>query len=114
MEDKEKGVKKYSYIRKPFARNGWYAFFTALMVLLLTLTSLIMSVRAEGSSGMITGALGISSMLFSVMGMVFSVLAGREQEKNQVFTAIGFFACVILLLFWIVLTVLGAISSGGV
>ena len=109
MPDKE--LKKYSYIKKPFARNGWYAFFTALMVLILTVLTLYMSVRMQGESTMLSGALGLSCLLFSGMGILFSWLSHKEEEKDQLFANIGLGLSLLILLFWIVLTIMGLLQE---
>ncbi|HIU78321.1 MAG TPA: hypothetical protein IAB09_02725 [Candidatus Avilachnospira avicola] len=106
---KEKELKKYSYIKKPFAKNGWYAFFTSLMVLLLTFLTISMSVRMAGQTGMLSGALGLSCLLFSLMACFFAFLGIKEQEKNHAFAYAGAVIGGLLFIFWIGLIIAGAL-----
>ena len=103
----EKELKKYSYIKKPFAKNGWYAFFTTLMVVVLSILDIYLSVRNLGTSTMLAGALGISCMLFAAMGIVFAAMGLREPEKDQIFSYLSMAVDILILLFWCGITALG-------
>ncbi len=104
----EKELKKYSYIKKPFAKNGWYSFFASLAVVILTVATIYMAVRSRGESPLAAGVLGISCILFSLMGIVSAVLGIREQETAHLFAYIGGALSVLMLLSWVGIVVIGA------
>ena len=52
---------KISYVRHPFARNGFFSFGLGLLSLGLAAASIVLSVRGGGQGGMVIGALGFSS-----------------------------------------------------
>ena len=52
---------KISYVRHPFARNGFFSFGLGLLSLGLAAASIVLSVRGGGQGGMVIGALGFVS-----------------------------------------------------
>lgn len=105
----EKKLKKYSYIKKPLAKNGWYALFTTLFALLLFGADIYISVRAGGQAPMLAGALGISSMLFSVMAVIFAAFGLKEPETAHLLSYISIGIDVIMLILWAGIIFLGAL-----
>ena len=86
---------KVSYVRYPLARNGFFSFG-------LGLVSLGFAVGA-----MVIGALGFSSIAFGLMGLWYSFLAFREQEKNYIFAKIGLGLQIVVLICWIMVIIVG-------
>lgn len=60
---------KVSYIRHPFAKNSYFSLGLGLVCMLLATGTMIVSVRNAGQAGLITGALGFSSIVAAVMGI---------------------------------------------
>ena len=98
---------KVSYIRHPFAKNGFFSFGLGLVSLAFAAGTLILSVRRGGQGGMVTGALGFSSIVFGLMGLWYSFLAFREQEKNYIFAKIGLGLQIVVLICWIMVIIVG-------
>lgn len=101
------GEKKYSYIRKSFARNGFYSLGLSILSLVLLCTVLYAAVSDMGQIGLTAAAAGVFSMVLSLMSLWFALLSLREPDRNRVFSAIGGCLAVLLLLLWI-----GVISVG--
>ena len=105
----ENGIKekKYSYIKKPYARSGFYCFSLSVFALLLFLLTMWLSLRAGGSGGMNTGALGFTSMVMLVFSLWFMRLSFQEKEHNYLFAKIGGCLSGVLLLIWIGILIVG-------
>lgn len=101
------GEKKYSYIKKSFARNGFYSIGLSVLSLILFGAVFAAAVSGMGQSGLPAAAAGVFSMVLSVMSLWFAVLSLRESDRNRVFSAIGGGMSALLLLLWI-----GIVSVG--
>lgn len=101
------GEKKYSYIKKAFAKNGFYSFFLALFSFLLLLLAMALSFSHAGQSGMNTGAIGLFSLLIAGMSLWFTVLSFRESGRNYLFARIGGILSGGLLLIWLGILIAG-------
>ena len=69
---------KVSYIRHPFAKNSYFSLGLGLVCMLLATGTMIVSVRNAGQAGLITGALGFSSIVAAVMGIWFGFISFME------------------------------------
>lgn len=107
MAEKEQTKKKYSYIKKPFSKNGWYSFFLGLIALLLTIITLLLTLQQQGQAELICAALGVTGLLASAMGLWFTALSFREQGRNAVLARIGGILSGILLLLWLLIAAIG-------
>ena len=92
--------KLYSYIKKPFSRNGWYAFGSSVPAFLIALCVLIYSVAAGGDVGLTAGAFGLISLLFSLSGLAFSFAGMADRDYNRVFAAVSMAISVITIAEW--------------
>ena len=72
---------KVSYIRHPFAKNSYFSLGLGLVCMLLATGTMIVSVRNAGQAGLITGALGFSSIVAAVMGIWFGFIFYGERKK---------------------------------
>ena len=102
----ESKKKRYSYIKYPFSRTGWYCIAIGLIAALLTAFVLLSAVRMRADVSMFTAAAGLSSILIDLCGMVFLFNALKEKEKNHVFTLIGGVLLAAVLIIWICVFVL--------
>lgn len=98
---------KISYIRKPFARKSFVALPFAAASLACCVVSLYLSIRRQGDGGLNVAAWGLSSMIFSVVALVYGLLSFLEKEMNYILAKIAIGAGGILLVFWICLTIVG-------
>lgn len=101
------GEKEYSYIKKSFARNGFYSLGLSVLSFILFCVVLFRAVSGMGQSGLTTAAAGVFSMVLSLMSLWFAVLSFREPGRNRIFSGIGGCLAILLLLLWI-----GVISVG--
>lgn len=98
--------KRYSYIREPFCRDGWFCFGLGLIAALLTIITAVCSIKDNGCVPAVLAAAGISALLIDIAGMIFVVSALRERHKNQLFTAVGGILLAAVLIAWAVIIVL--------
>ena len=97
----EPGKKRYSYIRYPFSRTGWYCIGIGAAAVLLTGAALVTAVRASSEVGLFTAAVGLSAILIDLCGMVFLFNALKEKEKNHIFTLLGGAMLIGVLAMWV-------------
>ncbi len=98
---------KISYIKNPFAYNGFFSFGCILISIILGTISLRTSVLSQGEAGMLVGALGLSSGIFSIASIFYAVAAFGELEKNVIFAKISIVLGSLITLFWICTTIVG-------
>lgn len=98
---------KVSYIRHPFAKNSYFSLILAVLSLLLIVGAMVLSVRSAGQGGMVTGALGFSSIAAAAMGIWFGILSFTEKEKNYILAKIGLVLALIVLIFWLMVIIVG-------
>ncbi len=98
---------KVSYIRHPFAKNSYYSLALAVLGLLLAAASMALSVRNAGQGGLVTGALGFSSIAAVVMGGWYGLLSFTEKEKNYILTKIGLGIILVVVVFWLMVIIVG-------
>lgn len=98
---------KISYIRKPFARKSFVALPFAVAALACCVVSLALSVRLQGNGGLNVAAWGVSSMVFSVVALVYGLLSFLEKEMNYILARIAVGTGAVLVIFWFCLTIVG-------
>ena len=96
---------KVSYIRHPFAKNSYFSLGLGLVCMLLAPGTMIVSVRNAGQAGLITGALGFSSIVAAVMGIWFGFISCMEKEKNYILAKIGVGIALVVIIFWLMVLV---------
>lgn len=99
--------KKYSYIKKPYARNGWYSLVAALLALLVSVLIFGSAVRANGALSLVFGAFGLCGGAAALLGLWFAQLGLREAGRNKLFAKLGAVLSALLLLLWIVIAAIG-------
>ena len=109
----DKKIKKYSYIKKPLARNGIYSFIIALIVLAATVATIYASARSAGGSPLVSGALGLCCMLYSLLGIFLALLSKKEAERNYILSYIGAAICLLVFLSWLILSAMGYMALNG-
>lgn len=98
--------KRYSYIKKKFSITGFYCFALACIALVLTLLPLAEAVRTRGEVSMFMSAMGLSSMLTDLTGLVFAVRSLRERECSHLFSIIGTIMLLAILIAWTAMLVM--------
>lgn len=99
--------KKVSYIRKPLAKHSKWSLGLCAAGLILFAGTMYITVREQGQSGMYAGALGFSSMVFSMLGLWYSVHAFMEKEKNYILARISLPVSGLLVILWLVMIIIG-------
>lgn len=100
-------AKKYSYIRYPYSRNGWYSFTLSILSLVLTAGILTASVMKKGQTEIMTGILGFTAAVFCFMGLWFAAGSLMERKKNRLFSYIGGGISLVLCAVWALIIVSG-------
>lgn len=101
-------MKRYSYIKYPYSRNGWISFALSAVSFLLTVFVLVVSAARGGNTDVFHAACGFTAIVMSLMGMWFSFLALSEKEKNYLFALIGGGTCLLLCIIWVVVVINGS------
>ena len=99
--------KKVSYIRKPLAKHSKWSLGLCAAGLILFAGTMYITVREQGQSGMYAGALGFSSLVFSILGLWYSAHAFMEKEKNYILARISLPVSGLLVILWLVMIIIG-------
>lgn len=102
--------RKISYIKKPFARKSLVSLPFALLALASCVVSLAISVHHQGSGDINVAAWGVTSMIFGVIALCYSITSFVEQEKNYILAKISLAISSLLLVFWICMVVVGLVG----
>lgn len=106
----QRGKRKISYIKKPFAANSRISLPAAVLSLILWGVSLYLSVRLQGQGDLNVAAWGLSSMICSVVALVYGGFSLIEKEKNYILAKIGMAVGGIVTLFWLCMIIVGLLS----
>ena len=100
---------KVSYVRNPFAKNGYYCLALAVLSLALGGAGMYLSVASAGQGGLNTGALGFSSIAAALMGLWYGVCSFTEKDRNYILAKIGLSISLVLLIVWGVIIITGIV-----
>lgn len=103
----QKGNRKISYIKKPFARKSFVSLGASAIALLCCGVSLWLSVKMEGKGGLNMAAWGVSSLLASGVGVAYGLASFTEQEKHYGLAKAGLVISGSLGLLWLCLIIAG-------
>lgn len=95
--------KQYSYIKKPFARNGWIAAVLAVFSCGLTQGILFVSVQNNGDVGFLSALLAVFAILFDISGVMFGIAGMLEKDKNYIIVIASFIVEIAILLEWVLI-----------
>lgn len=98
---------RVSYVKKPFARNSLFSVGLAAAALVFLGLGLGGAVRAQGQAALTVGALGLCSLLVSIVAVWYGVRSFREKEKNYILARIGTGVGIVLILAWFIMILLG-------
>lgn len=101
---------RISYIRKPFARKSLISFPFSMAALICGLVSLGISAHMQGQGEVNVAAWGLSSIIFAVISLCYSVTALLEKEMNYLLAKISLGISGVLLVFWTCLVLVGLIG----
>ena len=80
-----------------------------VLSIIILLTLCIVSGHAKGRAGMEIGALGLATMVLSIIGFVLAVRCNKEEDIYHVTPAVGSVLNGIMILLFMVLFIKGAI-----
>ena len=103
--------KKYSYIKKPFAKNGWYSLPLAFLAMLMTAFTFTRAVHSGGTLPIAYAALGLTGAVFAAFGLWFAALGLMEAGKNHVISIVCAVLSGLTVLYWILVVAAGALLS---
>ena len=110
MEKKRKEKKyKYSYLKKPFSKDGWLSFGMGILTVFMTGVVAFRAVACPDMVGLFEAAVGMSCIVLDVMGIWFAVLTASERDSNRTFSLAGFVICLTLLVLWLAVAVYGTV-----
>lgn len=93
--------RRYSYLKYPFSRSGWYCLSVGLLALVLTAAVVITATLDSAAVSKFAASVGFSAMAADICGIVFLIKALREKQKNHIFTLIGGLMLVGVLALWV-------------
>lgn len=105
-----KNKQKISYIKKPFAGRSFVALGFAAAALACCMVSIGLSIRQQGNGDMNVAAWGLSSIIFSVVALVYGLLSFLEKEKNYILAKISIGVGGLLLVLWFCLVLVGLLG----
>ena len=98
---------RISYIRKPMAEHSFLCIGLAAVGLILGTAGIALSVRAQGNTPLGAVSVCFSSLLFSIVSLIYGRKSFQEKEKNYILAKIGTAAGGILVILWLVMIMIG-------
>lgn len=98
---------KVSYIRKPFAKRSFLSLGLSVGALILGIIGIISAVMSKGQVQLNVAAVCFSSLLISLVSMVYGLLSFLEEGKKHMLSKIGMGISFCLIIFWAVLIIIG-------
>lgn len=95
--------KQYSYIKKPFAKNGWISLALSFISFFVTQGLLCASIINHGNVGKLSSALALCAVFIAFPGAAFGVAGLGEKEKNHIMVFISVFAEIMVLVEWVLI-----------
>ena len=102
---------RYSYIKYPYSKNGWYALGLGIAGLLLTAAVIVSVIVQNCNVGYTSAALGFTCIVMQLMGLWFTVLGIIEKDTKKLFVKIGGVMCGFFLVFWAVVIIIGIVRA---
>ena len=102
-----KGPTKISYIRKPLARRGKMALILALGATAFGGVGGYLAGHGNGTAGLNVGAIGFSSLLFSLVSLWYGWLAFLERNRNYLMARVSLAVSGLWAVFWVCMVIIG-------
>ena len=87
--------------------DGIVAFACGIISAISFIVLVLISFLHGGKSGVGIGLVGLFSMIFSIVGLVYGTINIKNGDRTFFFTKAGFFLNVVLVLLWVVILVFG-------
>ena len=99
--------RKYKFTEKKHSRLGAAALVFGLAAIAAFVTILAFSAKSAGTLGAYAGILGIVFALLSLSGIIMGIAAARDEDKFHVLPKVAVLVCILALLIWGAVYVLG-------
>ena len=109
MEVRFGNRKRIRFSDKKHPKHGIISVVLGVLSIIILLTLCIVSGHAKGRAGMEIGALGLATMVLSIIGFVLAVRCNKEEDIYHVTPAVGSVLNGIMILLVMVLFIKGAI-----
>lgn len=109
MEVRFGNRKRIRFSDKKHPKHGIISVVLGVLSIIILLTLCIVSGHAKGRAGMEIGALGLATMVLSIIGFVLAVRCNKEEDIYHVTPAVGSVLNGIMILLFMVLFIKGAI-----
>lgn len=100
--------KRIQFTDRSHPTMGIVSVILAVAALVMLITLCVLSGKAKGNSGLGTGALGMVSMIMSIMGFIMAVKCYRQEDIYMVTPTIGSIMNGILVVVFLLLFFIGA------
>lgn len=87
--------------------NGIVAFACGVISTISFIVLVFNSFAHGGKAGVGIGMVGLFSMIFSIVGLVYGTINIKTGDRTFIFTKLGFFLNVFIVLVWVFLLVFG-------
>lgn len=98
---------KLSFGETKHSSKGIFSIVLGLISLLAGVVLVIISWKSSGNASAAVGACGITAVICSVIGIVFSLLGAKEDKNGKIPAYIGFLLNLIITIAWICLFIIG-------
>lgn len=98
---------RVSYVKKQMAGRSKVSFGLAAAALLLFGASMGAAIQSQGRAPVSAAGMGLSSLLVSIVGSVYAIMAFREKDKNYILAKISLFFCGTLVIVWLIMIFIG-------
>lgn len=102
-------TKSFKFTDKVHPVKGILSFCFAVLGIITFLILSYVSYKAKGNASLYIGLFGVIALLFSVAGVVLSIMSMRQKDIHYRFPIIGGVLCSALLIGYILMYTLGAI-----
>lgn len=106
-EMKELAASRVSYVRKPFAVRSKMSMILTAAAAALGGTGIYQAVVTQGQASLPYGAMGLCSILLSVIAIWYGAISFLEDDKNYILAKFGIGISVLLLAAWTGIIMIG-------
>lgn len=101
------GGRAYKFTSKSQSQKGIMATVLGIIAMVSFFVSNMDSFKVHGEATARSGAVGLVSMIFSLVGLIAGILSLREEDKFILFPGCGTVICIISTLCWTYILLLG-------
>ena len=103
-------VESVNYIRKPFAAKAVSSAVSAIIASVLMIIAIRMNLNQKGQPDLNVSAIALSSLLFSLVALVYSIKSFAELNRNYLLSYIGMVVGGVETCIWVVTVLMGIVT----